>query len=151
MLRRLAALCLLTVAGACSHGYSAASSSTYGPAPTRIVATRGGQLPPGTVFTVKLDRPAKAMRVGDTVSGRVSEELLSFDGQVLLPRGAAVKGRVVAVAPGSTTIAFDSITMAGVRQPLAMRVVVQPRTTDVLVRLPQPIESLASLSYRRYY
>jgi hypothetical protein len=96
-----------------------------------IVVGRSDSIPPGTTVWVQLDHPVsiERNRVGDRVSGHVAQELRSEFGEVLVPRGVRVEGRVVDLQPAyegrpaAIGLRLETLDMAGVRQPIAATIV----------------------------
>ncbi len=116
------------------HGSSTAPVA--GPEPglspnTGIVVGRSETVPPGTEIWIELAHSISVDRdrVGDRFQAHVSQELRSEYGQVLLPLGAPVVGTIVDLRPAygnqpaAIGLRIDSISMAGVRQPLAATIV----------------------------
>jgi hypothetical protein len=104
---------LVTVAGAgCSGGYAATDPRTG----TQVVALQNGLVPPGARMWLRLDAPIDDdAPAGVTFSARVAGDVRTTHGEVLIPRGAPVVGRVVA----GPWLVVESVRLSGVVQPLA--------------------------------
>ncbi|MGQ9896010.1 MAG: peptidoglycan-binding protein [Acidobacteriota bacterium] len=77
-------------------------------------------LPPGTIIRVQMDRTisSRTARVGDTFTATVFEPVI-FGGQLAIPQGTQVQGRVINVQPakqrgrsGTIAVEFDRIIFA---------------------------------------
>jgi type IV secretion system protein VirB10 len=77
-------------------------------------------LPPGTIIRVQMDRTisSRTARVGDTFTATVFEPVI-VGGQLAIPQGTQVQGRVTAVQPaerrsrsGTIAVEFDRIIFA---------------------------------------
>jgi hypothetical protein len=138
------------------------------------------RVPAGSSVWVHLDHPVSAAGggSGDVVRGRTLSELRSAYGEVLIPRGSVMMGRVVGQARdrhgsgGGMQIVMEQIEMAGVVQRMraevtAVQVAGQPGDTArysagdlrghlpagsrVQVRLTRAIASHAAVSGQNYY
>jgi len=110
----------LLLLAACSGGF-AASDPRVG---TEVVALRNGQVPAGARIWLRLDAPLDdEAPAGELFRARVAGDVRTTHGELLIPRGAVVVGRMIA---GPWLLA-ESIEMRGVTQPLAGWVIgVQP-------------------------
>jgi hypothetical protein len=107
---RLVPLVLLLLA-ACSGGFASSDPRTG----TSVVALQGGHVPPGARLWLQLDALVDDQAPpGTTFTARVAGHVFSPSGDLLIPRGAAVVGRVVA----GPWLVIDHIELGGVLQPL---------------------------------
>ena len=105
------ALPLLLLA-ACSGGFAASDPRVS----TEVVALQNGQVPPGARIWLRLDASLDDdAPVGQPFRASVAGDVRTTHGELLIPRGAAVVGRVVE----GPWLLVDSIELRGVTQPLA--------------------------------
>jgi hypothetical protein len=111
---------LLTVLAACSGGF--ATSDSRAGSQTAVLAD--GRVPAGTRLWLHLDEAVDDEAAdGARFRARLAGHVLTPDGEVLLPRGARVLGRVVARGGGRAWLALESLEVAGARQRLHGQVV----------------------------
>ncbi|MFH0901822.1 MAG: hypothetical protein V2A73_14425 [Pseudomonadota bacterium] len=97
----------------------------------RLVVSRAGIIRPGSVVWIVLDEPLSPTRnrVGDGFRAHVSQDVVADTGELLIPRGAEVDGRIVDLRraeggqPGVVGLSLRSIEMAGVRQQIDATIV----------------------------
>jgi hypothetical protein len=106
----------------------AGTSPVVEPPPDVVADSLGGQVPVGV--TIWTEPSAEEQGVE-----RVAVPVVTPDGDLLIPAGSP--------------IVSDVIEIAGVRQPLDVTMI-ERRGSLVGYRLNQPIESYASLTYRRF-
>jgi hypothetical protein len=106
-----------------SEGSSAVAS--HGP-------TEPGGMPPGTQVKVRLNQPlgAPATQVGDSFTATVENPVTGPGGEVLVPAGATVRGKVTGLKASehvgdqaAIRLDFDSLEAGGSSSPLAAEVV----------------------------
>jgi len=103
---------VLLLLAACSGGYAASDPRTG----TQVVALQNGHVPAGARIWLRLDSPVDDdAPAGVTFTARVAGDVRTTHGELLIPRGAAVVGRVVA----GPWLVVDSIRLGGAIQPLA--------------------------------
>lgn len=98
---------------------------------TKFVSTLpGGRIPAGTTLWITLDRKIDDdTPVGSPVTARVAQQIMSEEGEVLVPKGARVVGRVTEVRkgrgrePGLVGLRFDHLVLAGERVPIEGEIV----------------------------
>src|SRR5688572_290725 len=114
MMRKIAMSCVIAVLAACS-GTAQVRSNT-------VLVERQGIVPAGTPLTIALEEPLSSTysAVGHVVSGVMVEGLRSPNGELLVPRGSRVYGRVVdrqGYGPRAALwVRIESIEMGGVVQ-----------------------------------
>jgi hypothetical protein len=97
---------------ACSGGFAASDPR----ASTEVVTLRNGKVPAGARIWLRLDATLDDdAPPGATFRARVAGDVRLTTGELLIPRGATVVGRMVA----GPWLVVDSIQMRGVTQPLA--------------------------------
>lgn len=83
----------------------------------------GSNVPAGTELNARLETPVGSFSTaGQPFTARVTSALRTTDGDVLVPEGARIGGRVVAVDNGpapSIRLEFDSVQITGGALPLA--------------------------------
>jgi hypothetical protein len=146
-----AALAVAAGCGTTSQGYVYASGGTY--------AHRADVVPAGSVLVVRLDQHLSAGRMtpGQPVYGRTIGDLRGYDGELLVPRGSYVMGRIVGRRGygmgAEVAIRFETIQMGGVNQRLGETVAIRgalPRGSRLEIQLDRPIRSYAALRGRYY-
>lgn len=102
---------------------------TPAPAAPRTVSSTAAA---GTTFAISLNEElsTRANQVGDGFTGTLSEPIMDTDGNVLIPAGATVRGRVTTVQKsGNVTqtgvlgLAFEAISYGGRNYPLDATVI----------------------------
>jgi hypothetical protein len=97
-------------------------------APRRVTSTAAA----GTTFAISLNETlsTRTNQVGDGFTGTLSEPIMDTDGNVLIPAGATVRGRVTTVQKsGNVTqtgvlgLAFEAISYGGNNYPLDATVI----------------------------
>lgn len=108
-----------------------AQPSTGGEAPPRP-NRRNLVIPIGTTFEIRLNETLSTdqSRVGDPFTATLADPIVDLRGEVLLPTGAVVRGRITGAhwtdQPGDTaiiTLAFESVSFAGRSYPFQATVV----------------------------
>ena len=135
-----------------TSGYAVVSGGT--------TSTYSDVVPAGTALLVGLDQHISAGRMtpGAMVFGHTVSDLGGYNGEVLIPRGSRVYGRVVDRRgygmDASIWVRMESIDMGGVQQRLNGEVVgirgAAPPGTRFQVRLERPIRSYAALRGHYY-
>jgi hypothetical protein len=104
--------------GACSGGYAASDLRTG----TQTTTLKDGLVPRGARLYLRLESPVDdEAPAGEGFRARVLGSLFTPDGDMLVPRGALVEGRVV--GDGSRWLAVHSLEMGGIDQVLVGHVV----------------------------
>lgn len=94
---------------------------------TRVEAQTGSTLPAGADMSVRLDQtiPLDGTKAGDPFSVTVSSPLIALNGDVVVPRGARIYGKVLGLnAPTDSTkhtrmnVEIEAIEFNGKRFPL---------------------------------
>lgn len=105
---------------------------TEGMEATSVVSPVGGRVPAGTTIWLTLDEriSAEDSQVGDRFTARVAQDIVSPDGEMLIPRGARVEGRIVELReseragdPAVVGLELQSIEIGGTEQPLTASIV----------------------------
>lgn len=98
---------------------------TQPPAPQPRTVTQ--RVPTGTTFAIRMNEElsTETSKAGDAFTATLSDPIIDANGDVLVPAGATVRGRVTAVAPsgrvGQTAamkLAFEAISFGGESYPL---------------------------------
>jgi hypothetical protein len=101
------------------------------PAPQPQPRTVTRTVPVGTTVSLRMNEELSTERnqAGDAFTARLEDPIVDIDGNVIVPAGATVRGRVTAVAPsgrvGQTAaikLAFEAISFGGESYPLAATV-----------------------------
>jgi hypothetical protein len=124
-------------------------TQTYQAPTEAIVApTAGGRVPAGTTVWLSLDQTLDARNAvpGQPFTATVQSEIRSPNGELLIPRGARVEGRVADVRPAigdqpaAIRLVLDGLNMADTRMPLQAQIIEtrvpsqrHVRGTDVLI------------------
>jgi len=127
----IAALAALLVAACAQAGMQVRGTAGPGEGPARVAVGQGGELPRGTTVWLGLDEriSVERNRVGDRFRARLSQDVVSTRGELLLPRGTPVTGRIIELRPAAgdepaaVGLALDSIEVAGAREPLRATIV----------------------------
>lgn len=128
---RLSALFVLTsfaLAG-CRTATVASDTSTAqrAPPPAATIPADATELPVGTVLQVEVQNElsTETSKVGDDIRATVTTPVTDSGGEVLVPAGAAVTGKVTELSPSarvnepaSITLAFDELEVNGQQRPL---------------------------------
>lgn len=74
----------------------------------------------GTSFRARLDGPLspERARVGEPLTARLDEPLVADDGTVIVPRGAALTGRVLEIERDHVIARFDRLHVDGGAHPI---------------------------------
>jgi hypothetical protein len=154
MMRGILLATALAIFAGCgtTSGYAVVSGGT--------AAGTSDVVPAGSELIVALDQHLSAGRLvpGARVVGHTLGDLRGYGGEVLVPRGSRVHGRVIDRRgygmDAAVWVRMELIDMGGLRQrmssePIGIRGVAAPGTRFRL-RLDRPIRSYASLSGRYY-
>jgi hypothetical protein len=118
------------MATGCQRGATVQAGGDVAPERAPIPTTAAG-LPAGATMTVSLDQElgTRQSREGDRFSATVTHAIVAQNGETVIPAGARVHGRVIAVQSSSRvgeqafiSLDFDSLTFNGRRHELAARV-----------------------------
>lgn len=93
----------LFAAAGCSRSAEVVSGGDVAPAATPVVATSNAALPSGANMTVRLNQTlsTESSKVGDTFTASVVNNVMASNGDVVVPAGAVVTGRVTDVDQSS--------------------------------------------------
>lgn len=147
-------LLIATLAAVSLNGISIAqtvssqNNATAAPTPAAGSATQASQeqttlrIAPGSVIPVELSKSidAKKIRSGDEVSAKVTQDLKTNNGEVLIPKDTKVVGHVTAVQPRTKEqseselgIAFDHAVLKNgseMKMPLSIQAIIAPMNAD---------------------
>lgn len=121
------ALAALAVTGACSRATTVESGGEVATA----TPVNASSLPTGAVVNVTLDQAVgtKTSKVGDTFSATVSDAITAANGQVVVPAGSKVYGKVTglqesdnATQKAAIRLDFERINVNGVERPFEAKI-----------------------------
>ena len=122
-LSTIVVLATLATAGACTRPSTVSSGGDVALPPTPVNAST---LPTGAVVNVTLDQQigTKNSKVGDTFSATVTEAIMASNGQVVVPAGSKVYGKVTGLQDSNNAgqkaairLDFERINVNGVERP----------------------------------
>jgi hypothetical protein len=128
--RNIGGLVLVGLLASCAAGNQYGQYDPgVGQQPT--VAAPYGDVPAGTMLWAQLDTPisATANQAGDQFTAVVGEDVRSSQGEVLIPAGSRVVGRIAELDPGQGTqpasvrLSVEALDMQGASQPLEGHIV----------------------------
>lgn len=131
VMRKLALVAALATAVGCAGRETEVRGPSDAQA-TLVVTPQGGRIPAGTTVWLQLDQKISAddNRIGDRFTAHVTQDVVSPDGELLIPAGAVVHGRVTELEesdrsgdPAVVRLALESIEMHGLREDLNATIV----------------------------
>jgi hypothetical protein len=104
--RIVLSMALLLAPLACGEEQEVASIGPQSPQPVAPGVIRGPYVQAGTAFWVRLDQPIDTFYTspGAPLSAKVAAPVQGWDGQVLVPTGALVRGTLASVGEGDAPI-----------------------------------------------
>jgi hypothetical protein len=144
-----ACVVLIPVAGALLLGLGCARNGAQaGPARAVIERVNGPYLEAGTAFNAELERPVGIgiSKAGDPFAARVTIALEAATGEVVIPAGARVVGRVTWVDGGSDAVGIKLDTIETVRGPATLHATIE-RIGDLAYSVLTTNHSIGRPSY----
>lgn len=133
MIRRgtIAVLGLALLAASCARETQVRTPTGPTAGTQSVVSAPGGIIPAGATVWLTLTEPiGQDNQVGDRFTARVAQNVSSDRGELLIPAGATVTGRIVELEESGRTgeeavigLAFDSIQIGGTTQSFSANVV----------------------------
>jgi hypothetical protein len=84
---------------ACQRQVDVVSGGEVAPSSTEVVAANGSVLPSGSTMTVRLNQQlsTEGNKVGDSFTATVVNRVMATNGEVVIPAGSVVTGRITAL------------------------------------------------------